>query len=143
VRIPPLRERCEEIPFLVTIALADNPIPIDATFIEQCALRPWPGNVRELLAATQSAARLARKQGSKHLSASHLAATAGRPLGAVVSPSSPVPTAPLQVPAREDVEAAAVSAYRAGTDVATIAQRLQISVASVYRYLKKHGVSGA
>jgi DNA-binding NtrC family response regulator len=142
VRVPSLRERREEIPFLVTLAIADAPLPIDSTFIEQCALRPWPGNVRELLAATQAAARIARKQGSRHLSASHLAPNAGLPLTATAARSITVASSAARVPSREEIESAVLAELRAGTDVAVIAVKLQISVATIYRYQKKHGLTG-
>lgn len=141
VRVPPLRERREEIPFLVSVALADNPLPIDSTFIEQCVLRPWPGNVRELLAATRAAARDARKAGSRHVSASHLPAHAGLPLrGAAMSPPTALPII-ARVVSREEVEEAVVAELRSGTPVPTIAVKLQVSVATIYRYQKKHGLS--
>ena len=50
VVVPPLRERAEEVPFLVRRALcaASAESALDAELIEQCLLREWPGNVRQL-----------------------------------------------------------------------------------------------
>jgi transcriptional regulator with AAA-type ATPase domain len=52
LRLPPLRERVEEIPFLFTKLLArhaQGPIPtVSTSVIEQLCLHDWPFNVREL-----------------------------------------------------------------------------------------------
>ena len=45
VRVPPLRDRLEDIPLLVE-AFATSPLPEDA--LEDLQLHDWPGNVREL-----------------------------------------------------------------------------------------------
>ena len=57
LRLPPLRERREEIPWLVEQALAAQSVRVTAgaEFIEACLLRAWPGNVRELLAEAKTA----------------------------------------------------------------------------------------
>ncbi|MBL8684944.1 MAG: sigma 54-interacting transcriptional regulator [Myxococcales bacterium] len=63
VWIPPLRQRGEEVPFLVRRALAASNAEsaIDAELIEQCLLREWPGNVRQLThELSQCAAQWAR-----------------------------------------------------------------------------------
>ncbi|MCA9717258.1 MAG: sigma 54-interacting transcriptional regulator, partial [Myxococcales bacterium] len=58
VTIPPLRERVEEIPWLVESMLASLPEPRAAHFslVEACMLRAWSGNVRELAVELRSAA---------------------------------------------------------------------------------------
>jgi two-component system response regulator AtoC len=55
INIPPLRERKEEIPFLVKQFLAVwadryalNPVPASKAFVDACMQHHWPGNVREL-----------------------------------------------------------------------------------------------
>ncbi|HEY2515000.1 MAG TPA: sigma 54-interacting transcriptional regulator, partial [Polyangiaceae bacterium] len=79
VRLPPLRERPEEIPWLVqeTVASSGRAIEVHASFVEACLMRPWPGNVRELLGAIRRALHAARE--SSVLSAEHLDETAGAP----------------------------------------------------------------
>jgi two-component system response regulator HydG len=60
IRIPPLRERSEDVPLLVDHFLhlisrrmeIDNP-GIDADAMQRLARYPWPGNVRELLHALE------------------------------------------------------------------------------------------
>jgi DNA-binding NtrC family response regulator len=63
VRLPPLRERREEIPLLLARALSALPTATQAhtlafsvEFVEACMVRAWPGNVRELLAEATTAA---------------------------------------------------------------------------------------
>ena len=55
IHIPPLRERKEEIPFLVKQFMAVwaeryalNPVPASKTLVDACMQHDWPGNVREL-----------------------------------------------------------------------------------------------
>jgi two-component system response regulator PilR (NtrC family) len=60
VRLPPLRERLEDLPHLVEAALAGaDKVPAAATLIEEMLLRDWEGNVRELTIACGRAARAA------------------------------------------------------------------------------------
>lgn len=77
--VPPLRERLEEIPWL--IARAQSTLPeiasVHPSFVHACLLRPWPGNVRELLGAVRRAAYAAHLAGAKELRAEHLDADAG------------------------------------------------------------------
>jgi transcriptional regulator of acetoin/glycerol metabolism len=58
VRIPPLRDRLEEIPWLAAreIRRLDDRISPTASFIEACLLRDWNGNLREFLREMQEAA---------------------------------------------------------------------------------------
>ena len=50
IRIPPLRERREDIPYLVKFILANQGVKSDIpdSFMELCSGYPWHGNVREL-----------------------------------------------------------------------------------------------
>lgn len=67
IRIPPLRERREDIPILAAhfIRESNRELGSHIKFVEQAALeelsaRPWPGNVRELENVLRSACVLAR-----------------------------------------------------------------------------------
>jgi transcriptional regulator with GAF, ATPase, and Fis domain len=93
VRLPPLRERPEEIPALIAHELARLPEAPTAhvSLVEQCLLRPWPGNVRELLAEVHGAAQAALANGNR-VEARHLAATAGSAFGAEMPDARPRPT---------------------------------------------------
>jgi transcriptional regulator with AAA-type ATPase domain len=65
VRIPALRERAEEIPWLAAseFGRVDPKIVPTAPFIDECLLREWPGNVREFLAEMREAAISAKADG--------------------------------------------------------------------------------
>jgi transcriptional regulator with PAS, ATPase and Fis domain len=92
VAVPPLRNRPEEIAFLVADELqrAGLQLAAHASLVEQCLLRPWPGNVRELLAEVRSAAQAALAESSPRVMARHLSSTAGT-LFAADAPPSPSP----------------------------------------------------
>ena len=55
VEVPALRERKEDLPWLMQYALSGQPVSLHASAVESAMLRHWPGNVRELLAATRQA----------------------------------------------------------------------------------------
>lgn len=80
VRVPPLRERREEMPLLISRTLEDvrpglKPHPL---LVEACLLRAWPGNVRELMAEVRTAGHSAIADGVDVVEAHHLDADAGR-----------------------------------------------------------------
>jgi DNA-binding NtrC family response regulator len=67
IRVPPLRERADDIPLLATHFLARESRRYDRTFdgfttaaLEAMAAHPWPGNVRELEHTVERAVLLAR-----------------------------------------------------------------------------------
>jgi DNA-binding NtrC family response regulator len=89
VRVPPLSERPEDIPWLVDAALrhatsagapAETAAPAraHASLIEACLLRAWPGNIRELTAEIRAAAQEAHLAGSSVVHEQHLSPSAGR-----------------------------------------------------------------
>lgn len=80
VCLPPLRDRPEEIPFLVDRVSQKVGIPPAVSLIEACLLRPWPGNVRELCSEVRSAATLALAASALEVSSEHLDEHAGRPV---------------------------------------------------------------
>jgi DNA-binding NtrC family response regulator len=82
VRIPPLRERLDELPLLVLreLAAVDSKLSAAATLVEACALRPWPGNVRELAREIRRAAHAALAEAGSVVYPHHLAAEAGVPM---------------------------------------------------------------
>jgi transcriptional regulator with GAF, ATPase, and Fis domain len=79
VRVHPLRQRLDEIPWLIesTLRAVDERLGASAAFVEACVLRPWPGNVRELIGELRRAARVALEAGAKVVDAEHLSADAG------------------------------------------------------------------
>lgn len=93
VSVRPLRERREELPWLMQLVLGDAPQrPLHATVVEQALLRPWPGNVRELLTETKHARQNAELKDSDSIRAEHLREIAGQP---ITSAPTPAPRAPL------------------------------------------------
>src|SRR5262249_48816593 len=79
VRLPPLRDRPEEIPWHVARSLAsvDRKMTAGVRFVEACILRPWPGNVRELVREVRRAGREALLARSSVVNPEHLANDAG------------------------------------------------------------------
>jgi two-component system repressor protein LuxO len=61
LRVPPLRERLDDLPLLATAFLGELPgrPALDAEAAARLRLHAWPGNVRELRAVLRIAARLA------------------------------------------------------------------------------------
>jgi transcriptional regulator with PAS, ATPase and Fis domain len=84
VVLPPLRDRPEDVSFLVEHALSQLPQPRQAhvSFVEAILVRAWPGNVRELLREIAEAA--GRAPGAERVRAEHLDARAGHALTATV-----------------------------------------------------------
>ncbi len=82
VRNPPLRERIDEIPWLIHRALSevDPKLSAQITTYEVCALRKWPGNVRELLHEARQAAHAALHEGVDVVRPDHFAKDAGMEL---------------------------------------------------------------
>ncbi|WP_129580741.1 MULTISPECIES: sigma 54-interacting transcriptional regulator [Sorangium] len=88
VRMPRLRERPEDVPWLVDAALrhaaagaraeASAPPRAHASLIEACLLRAWPGNIRELTAEIRAAAQEAHLAGSSVVHDHHLSPSAGQ-----------------------------------------------------------------
>jgi transcriptional regulator of acetoin/glycerol metabolism len=137
VRLPPLRERLEEVPWLLAHALRDAPMPaMHATFVEACLARPWPGNVRELLGEARRAAREALASGNRSLRAEHLDAEAGQALEGPSEPSAPSSASPP--PDRATLEST-LAAH--GGNVSAAARALGLHRTQVYRLMQRWGLS--
>jgi transcriptional regulator of acetoin/glycerol metabolism len=82
--MPPLRERREEIGWLIadTLRGIDAVMTVHPLLVEQCLLRPWPGNVRELAAAVRTAAGRAHGANRREVGPEDLDPTAGAALDA-------------------------------------------------------------
>jgi transcriptional regulator with PAS, ATPase and Fis domain len=150
VAVPPLRERREEIPYLVARELQPRGALARATLIEACMLRRWPGNVRELRVEIGEAARKAQaasREGALHVTAEHLSSDAGVGFASdAASPTRPADLADLDghgahaLPEREVI----LSALRehAGR-VATTARALGVHRNQLRRWVAKEGVDPA
>jgi hypothetical protein len=137
VRLPPLRERREEVPWHIQHVLdecsRDQMVSATAAFVEACALRTWPGNVRELRAEVRRAAAVAVARRSEVLTPDDLSPTAGEPISrAAPAASTPKPSFP------EDEVAAALVA--SGGNVLGAARHLGVHRGKVRRWLERHTV---
>jgi transcriptional regulator of acetoin/glycerol metabolism len=83
VHLPALRERLEEMPWILSSELARTSaeLKLHPQFVEACALRAWPGNVRELCHELRQAAQNAVTAGRTVVEAADLAPSAGLALG--------------------------------------------------------------
>lgn len=133
IRIPPLRERLEEIPWLIDIVLASVSANAQASagLVETCLLRAWPGNVRELRAEIQSAAVVAATRGSTKVLPEHLDPQAG--IAMRIDAETPVAAEPTA-----DEILAALRLERG--NVSRASSRLSISRSKIRRFIEREGV---
>ncbi len=138
IRLPPLRERLEEIPWHVQHVLddcrRDTELAATAGFVEGCATRFWPGNVRELRAEVRRAAAATLARGGNVLRSEDLAPSAGMPI-----PRSGPPQAAPEFP--NDEIAAALAA--AEGNVVLAARNLGLHRNKVRRWLERYQVDAA
>jgi transcriptional regulator with PAS, ATPase and Fis domain len=127
-RVPPLRERPEEIPWLIQTELKKGHPGLSAhvSLVEACVLRHWPGNIRELLVEIRAAAHEATTAGSGRIKAEHLAEAAGQSLK---EPSPARAPAPSGVPQPDGQSQRAESAARPRKGTADRPNRAQIVAA--------------
>jgi hypothetical protein len=79
LHLPPLRDRPDEMAFLVHDAVrgAEPALQIHSTLLEACLLRPWPGNSRELIAEVSRCAHNVAAQGKNNIRGEDLDNDAG------------------------------------------------------------------
>lgn len=150
VRIPPLRERPEEIAFLACQVLAgvDRRLRAHPSFIEACLLNPWLGNIRELRSAVREAADRTLTEEKVDVRGEHLPRL-GLPLGTpagvagmagarglVTTPESGTP-APRRPLTREEIEAALELNHG---NVARTARALALHRTQLYRLMDSFGL---
>ncbi|HWM85726.1 MAG TPA: sigma 54-interacting transcriptional regulator [Kofleriaceae bacterium] len=137
VRLPPLRERRDDLPLLVASLTAQLPAPVRAElgapgFIDELARHSWPGNVRELRNFLERCAALGPG----------LSPAAG---ARCEEPSTVDATRPLR-DARDDWTRRCEREYlgdllrRHGDNLAGAARAAAIDRAYLYRLLWKHGL---
>jgi transcriptional regulator of acetoin/glycerol metabolism len=135
VVLPPLRERREEIPWLVARAAAKvrDGLAVHTALLEACCTRPWPGNVRELIAEVRHAAGEAIARGAERVGVEHLAEDAGLPI---------VETAALAEAAERSLDRAAIedALARSHANVSAAARELGLHRTQLYRLMKRHGI---
>jgi DNA-binding NtrC family response regulator len=157
VRLPPLRERLEEIPWLIELALeqavrklSERPITrsdgdeasdagvglsIRTAFVDACMQRAWPGNIRELLVEVRAAVHVALAEGSKWLEEAHLAPQAGMGFA-----EEPQPGPVREPPDREALEG--VLAEHKG-NISAAARALGVHRTQFRRWLSRLGLDAA
>ncbi|MGA7121164.1 MAG: sigma-54 dependent transcriptional regulator [Polyangiaceae bacterium] len=142
VKVPPLRERLEDLPELVLSLLADLGQPhlrvSDAVF---SALRahPWPGNARELKNALACAVAFV-DAGVTLLEPRHFKLLS--PTACADGDNSWIDSLPLAGQLLERIERAAIrqTLRQAGGNKAHAARTLGIAVSTLYEKLKKYGL---
>jgi transcriptional regulator of acetoin/glycerol metabolism len=89
VRIPPLRERLDELAWLIQGEVTSTAASLSAShrLVEACATRAWPGNVRELIGEVRRAAHRALGAERASVELEDLAEDAGRRLASGAPPA--------------------------------------------------------
>jgi DNA-binding NtrC family response regulator len=136
IRLPPLRERREDVPRLARHFLARHarryrkPITgFDTAALEALLAHAWPGNVRELDHAIERAVLLAR---GHELTATYLGLHGPGPTGAP----------PLERMTLDEVERLLIqrALERHAGNVSDAAKSLGVSRSALYRRLERHGL---
>ena len=141
VRMPPLRERLEDIPLLVEVILRPlakemgRPAPsVSARALKRLASYPWPGNVRELRNVLERA--MLTMTGKEIASEDLLLESDSKSLAKT---DGGLPSADWEIRPLEDMVADYVTASvaAAGGNVRKAARQLQISPSTLYARMKK------
>jgi DNA-binding NtrC family response regulator len=135
VHLPPLRDRREEIPWMLlrSVARVSPALALHASFVEACLTRAWSGNVRELLQHARAAAHTAISAGEASLAAAHLDPSAG--MGVDDRRTDP-DHEPIKL-SRESIEKAL---HDESGNVAAAARTLGLHRTQLYRLLKRFGI---
>jgi DNA-binding NtrC family response regulator len=130
IRIPPLRDRIEDIGALVAFMLGTRSQRFELAAFQALCLYTWPGNVRELGKVISSAEALAR--GVERIAAEHLpaaiASTPGRMRASPSGRASRPPPTPLEL---EELM------RRFSGNMLRVARELERKPALVYRWAKR------
>jgi DNA-binding NtrC family response regulator len=136
VRLPPLRDRREDIPLIAAACLARHAqrygkeaAAFTAEAMRALLAHPWPGNVRELDHAVERAVLLAR---GDEVGAAELALTP-----ALADGAPPLEQLPLDEVERELIRRAL---RRHDGNVSEAAKALGLSRSALYRRLERHGL---
>jgi DNA-binding NtrC family response regulator len=130
IRIPPLRERIEDLGVLVSYLRGDRGKPFELAAFQALCLHPWPGNVRELGKVVTAAEALAR--GSDRIMSEHLPAAIASAPGRVRS--SPGRRASRPPPKALELEELM---RRFNGNMLRVARELDRKPALVYRWAKR------
>jgi len=140
IRLPPLRERREDVPLLAAHFLQrfNARTSGDKVFTAEAVARlldhDWPGNVRELENAVEQAAALSP---AREIRREDVQLEPGRAAG----PGAPGSTLAHAV---EEAERRAIEAslHRHGQDLGKVARELRVSGTTLWRKMKRLGIEG-
>jgi transcriptional regulator with PAS, ATPase and Fis domain len=130
IRIPPLRERVEDIGSLLAFLMGERTKPFELAAFQALCLHTWPGNVRELGKVVTSAEALAR--GAEQITTEHLPAAIATAPGRVRS--SPGRRASRPPPKALELEELM---RRFNGNMLRVARELDRKPALVYRWAKR------
>jgi len=140
IRVPPLRERPDDIPALLAHYLAhyqnqyDKPArAIAPAAFDALCVHPWPGNVRALRHACERAVILG---GAQQYQLADFGLAAGE------APAPSIPAAPSDTLKLDLLEREAVASAldQSQGNISRAARLLGVSRAALYRKLEKHGL---
>jgi len=126
IDLPPLRERLEDIPLLLTRVLSSHgDRPIATAFVERLLGYTWPGNVRELDRVAREAVARAKGDGAKKVLPRHLRDEV---------------CWPTLAPRDEQLEAIKAALAKHRGNVSRVAAELGMHRARIYALLRERGV---
>lgn len=140
LRLPPLRERPDDVPLLAVRFLAelarreDRELTLAADADDWLSSQPWPGNVRQLKHLVERSVLLT---GKERLGAADFAFVAGMDEGARRGAADSPGTRTLEELEREAIGR---SLARHGGNLSRAAEELGLSRAALYRRLEKYGI---
>ena len=144
VRLPPLRERREDMGILLAALLERQeapPLSITQDALRALVLHDWPFNIRELEQALAVAVAFARDEGElclAHLPA-EVRAPSPPPIGAAADQANGAPPrrAPRGAPTREEL----VELLEAqGGNISAVARELETTRMQIHRWMKRHDI---
>ena len=142
IRVPPLRERSEDIPELLEHYLLHYQQqyqraarPITANALTRLCQYPWPGNVRELRQACERAIILGQNSDYEF----HDFGVATPTFATSVTPTSTVNTDNVRLEALER-EAVSAALSNAQGNISQASKALGISRPALYRKIEKYGI---
>lgn len=142
IRVPPLRERREDIPRLLEYFLAryaEGPLPhIAAEALEQLTSYDWPGNVRELANMAQYLLAMAR---DNRIEKRDLPGKFKMRDGALVPDARTMTDVGFHNQIKAFEEAMLRREYSAANgNISLMARRLELDRSSLYRKLREHNI---
>jgi transcriptional regulator with GAF, ATPase, and Fis domain len=142
IAVPPLRERCEDIPLLVrhfldTYGASRGVLEIAPEALKVLMSYDWPGNVRELQGIITAAVEFARHANTTEISPKHLPAGLAEPKRAAAGAIQGNAPKKARTVAVELMRAEAVKVFEQTRNGPEAARRMGISEGYLYRLLRE------